>query len=270
MSSDLLLRETPKLSRGSLVIGLSGWGDAGNVSTICVTYLIEKLGAVEIGEIISGRFYDYQIRRPQVRIEGGLVKEYVPPTNRFYFWRSGTTDHGTIILRGAEPYIDWPGYARAVLEVVEKTDIKKVLMIGSFIGNVPHTIEPVLSVSTKSRSFLKEISNLGFELSNYEGPTGIYSEILELCNERKIDAVSLWGAVPPYIRGDNPKLAYHMLEKIKIMTGIEVSLLELKKKGEELDRQIADEAKLNPELRRLISSLELEYRTLHRFPSYIV
>jgi proteasome assembly chaperone (PAC2) family protein len=198
------------------------------------------------------------------------VKEYIPPTNKFYFWRSSTTDHEILILRGAEPYIDWPGYTKAVLEVAEKTNVKKVLMIGAFIGNVPHTIEPVLSISTKSRSFLREISNFGFELSNYEGPTGIYTEILEACNEHKIDAASLWGPVPPYIQGDNPKLAFYMLEKIKAIAGIEISLQELKKKSEELDRQIANEARLNPELRRLIASLELEYRTLHRFPSYTV
>lgn len=264
------MHKTPKVSHGPLVIGLSGWGDAGNVSTICVTYLIEKLGAEEIGEIVSGRFYDYQIRRPQVRIEGGLVREYIPPRNKFFYWKASTTNQDVLILRGAEPYVDWPGYAQAVLEAAERTNVKKIIMIGAFVGSVPHTVEPVLSISTRSKSFLEEISSFGFELSNYEGPTGIYSEILELSNERGIDAVSLWGAVPPYIQGDNHKLAFHVLKKILSIAGIDVPLDELRKKGEDLDRQIAEEARFNPELRRLISSLELEYRTMHRFPSYTV
>ncbi|MBO3802346.1 MAG: PAC2 family protein [Candidatus Brockarchaeota archaeon] len=269
MSSDLRLRAAPKLAKGSLVIGLSGWGDAGNASTICVTYLVEKLRAKEIGEITSGRFYDYQIRRPHVRIERGLVKEYVPPRNKLFFLKVGA-NQGVLILRGTEPNVDWPGYAQAVLEAAERTKVKRVFMIGSYVGGVPHTVEPVLSATTKSESFLEEMVGLGFEPSNYEGPTGVYSEILELCDERGVDAVSLWGAVPPYIQGEDPKLAFHILKKISPLLGVNVPLQELEKKGEDLDRQIAEEAKLNPELRRLISSLELEYRTLHRFPSYTV
>lgn len=265
-----MLNEVPKLSGGSLVIGLSGWGDAGSVSTLCVTYLIEKLGATELGEITPGRFYDYHAQRPLVSIEGGLIKDYTPPKNQFYYWKDKTGDPAILLLRGAEPHIDWPGYSQNVLEAVERTGIRRIYMIGSYVGNIPHTVEPALSISSRSESVLKEMSHLGLEATNYSGPTGIYSEIIEGSHRRGIDAVSVWGAVPPYVQGANPKVAFYILDKIVLIIGLEVSLLEIKEKGEDLDMQIALEAKQNPDLRRLISSMELEYRAVRRFDSYIV
>lgn len=252
------------------MIGLSGWGDAGNVSTLCVTYLIEKLGATEVGKISSGRFYNYQAKRPLVSIEKGVIKDYVPPRNQFYCWKAKAGRPAILILRGVEPHIDWPAYAQNVIEAAEKMGISRIYMIGSYVGNVPHTVEPSISISSRSEPLLKEMSNLGLEFTDYSGPTGIYSEILEQSHERGIDAVSIWGAIPPYIQGANPKVAFYILDKIVSMVGLEVSLLEMKEKGEDLDEQIALEAKQNPDLRRLISSMELEYRSVRRFDSYIV
>lgn len=268
--SDLFLKEVPQLKDGSLVIGLSGWGDAGNVSTLCVTYLIEKLDATEIGEISSGRFYDYHTKRPLVSIERGVIKNYVPPRNQFYCWKAKAGYPAILLLRGVEPHVDWPAYARNVIEAVEKMDISRIYMIGAYVGNVPHTVEPSISVSSRSEPFLKEMSSLGLEFADYEGPTGIYSEIIEQGHKQGIDAVSIWGAVPPYIQGTNYKVAFYILDKIVSMVGVEISLLEMKEKGDDLDEQIALEAKQNPDLRRLISSMELEYRSVRRFDSYIV
>jgi len=269
-ASDLVLNEVPKLSEGSLIIGLSGWGDAGSVSTLCVTYLIEKLGATEIGEITPGRFYDYSAQRPHVSIEGGLIKDYAPPKNQFYYWKAKTGRPAILLLRGAEPHIDWPAYSQNVLDAVEKTGVRRIYMIGAYVGNVPHTVEPAISISSRSESFLKEVGHLGLEATNYSGTTGIYSEIIEGSHKRGIDAMSIWGAVPPYVQGANPKVAFFILDKIVSMIGLEVSLLEMKGKGDELDEQLALEAKQNPDLRRLISSMELEYRAVRRFDSYIV
>jgi len=66
MSGALRLNETVQLRNASLIVGLSGWGNAGEVSTFSVTYLIEKLKASQLGEIASEKFYDYQLQRPQV------------------------------------------------------------------------------------------------------------------------------------------------------------------------------------------------------------
>jgi proteasome assembly chaperone (PAC2) family protein len=270
VSSDLVMRETPKLNRGSLVIGLSGWGNAGSVSTLCLTYIIEKLDAVEIGEIIPGKFYDYNTQRPHVSIEKGVIKEYDPPRNLFYYSKAKSGCPALLLLKGTEPHIDWSGYARSVLEAVEIMGARRIYMIGSYVGDVPHTVEPVISVSAKSAEFLRGISHLGMQLTDYDGPTGVYSEIIEEGHKRGIDAMSIWGAVPPYVEGPDPKVAFHILEKIVSIIGVDIPLLEMKGEGEDLDEQIAEEAKQNPDLRRLISSLEIEYRAMRRFDTYLV
>ncbi len=108
------------------------------------------------------------------------------------------------------------------------------------------------------------------ELTDYRGPTSVYSEILWQGKERGLDVVSLWGAVPLYVQGSNPKVALHILRKIAMMIDVKFDLKDMEQKAEALDAQLALEAQQNPELRQLIDSLKAGRRTPSTRSSYMV
>jgi len=268
--SALRMDEAVRLRNASLVIGLSGWVNAGEVSTFSVGYLVEKLKARQLGEIASEVFHAYQLQRPLVSIEGGLVREYEPPRNRLYYWRDKEGERGLVLLIGAEPHLDWPGYARAVLEATEAVGARRIYTLGGYVGDIPHTREPLITGSASSRELLGELERAGVELTNYRGPTSVYSEVLWQGRARGIDVVSLWGAVPMYVQGSYPKVAHRLLRTLVSLIGVEVDLTEVERKAHALDARLDAEAQDNPELRQLISGLESEYRISRARPSYTV
>jgi len=262
--------EAIRLRNASMVIGLSGWVNAGEVSTLSVGYLVEKLEARPLGEIASEPFHAYQLQRPLVSIEGGLVRAYEPPSNKLYYWRDEKGERGLVLLIGVEPHLDWPGYARAVLEAAEAVGVRRIYTLGGYIGGVSHTSEPVITGSASGRELLGELRRTGVELTTYQGPTGVYSEVLWQGRARGIGVVSLWGAVPPYVQGPYPKVAHRLLRTVVSLTGVEVDLTEVERRADALDARLDAEAESNPELRQLISGLESEYRASRAKLSYTV
>ncbi|MEM2904842.1 MAG: PAC2 family protein [Candidatus Bathyarchaeia archaeon] len=270
MPDVLRLKESFEFSQGLLIVGLAGWADAGNASTLSARHLQEKLGAVEIGEIMSGPFYFYSGERPTVTVERGVVKAYESFQNRLYWSRACGDQPDLLILIGHEPHLNWPGYVGAVLDAAAKTARKRVYTLGGFIGSVPHTAEPPITASTNNPALVAELTAAGIALTDYTGPTSVYSEFLWQGKERGLDVMSLWSPVPTYIHGPNPRAALSILRKLMALTGLRVDITEMEERARLLDVKIAEQAKMNPELRSLIEGLEMNYRLTRSKPSYTV
>jgi len=265
MSKDFRIEKKIEFHNSQMIIGLEGWVNAGKVSTFSVKYLIEKLGAQRFGEILQGRFHDYVIQRPYVSIKEGLMHTYIPPQSTLYYWK-GKGKSDLILLLGIEPYLDWPRYAEAVLEIAEKTNVNRIYTIGGYLADVSAENETLISSTTNNRELIDELKKIRVVLTNYVGPTSVYSEILWKCKERKIDAISLWSAVPMHIEGIYPKAAYHMLKKITCLAGIEIDLADLKKKADAFKGEF-EKRTLSPlEMRRLLRNLRGKRE---KRPSYI-
>ena len=230
MAFTLRVKGKIKLPNASMVVGLSGWGNAGEVSTFTVKYLIDKLEATKLGEITSNRFYNYQLQRPIVSIRHGMILDYKPPKNDLYYWRDKNKKVSLILLLGAEPHLDWPSYAEAVLKISEKFGVRRIYTIGGYLSDITYTDEPLITASTNNESAISELESVGVELTNYTGPTSVYSEILWQARAYGISVMSLWCAVPIYVSGFYPRAAYYMLLKILKLIGIELNLQDLRRR----------------------------------------
>ena len=266
MSEDVRIENKVNFQSSQMIIGLEGWVNAGKVSTFSVKYLVDKLKAQRFGEILQGRFHDYVIQRPFVSIKEGLMHSYIPPQSTLYYYK-GKDESGLILLLGVEPHLNWPRYADAVLRVAESTNINRIYTIGGYLADVSLEEEPLISSTTNNEELIDELKKIKVVLTNYAGPTSIYSEILWKCKMKKIDAISLWSAVPIYIEGIYPKAVYHMLRKVACLAGIEIDLTDLKKKADafrgESERRILSQL----EMRRLLGNLR---GRKEKKPSYIL
>ncbi len=89
-----------------------------------------------------------------------------------------------------------------------------VVTLGALIADVAHT-RPVPITGLASDPELVE--RLGFDRSNYEGPTGIVGVApRRLPRQRGITSASLWAAVPHYVAAvPNPKAALALLRRAR-------------------------------------------------------
>jgi len=273
MGEDLKIDETVRLHNSVMIIGLGGWGNAGEVSTFTVRYLVDKLGAERLGEVSSEGFYNYLIQRPVVSIRRGIIQSYSPPKNELYYCKcrgSENREVSLILLLGSEPHLNWPRYTQALLKLADEMDVKRIYTIGGYLADVHHEGEPRITASTNNSSLVAALKKVGVELTDYTGPTSIYSEVLWQAKRKGLDVVSLWCAVPIYVRGLYPKAAYYMLRKILSLIGIDLDLSDLKKRAASSEVQITAEAMSDPELRRLVEGLRRQRALLEKEPSYMV
>jgi proteasome assembly chaperone (PAC2) family protein len=254
MNDEIRVEEKVTLHKAVMIIGLGGWGNAGEVSTFTVKYLAEKLGAKKFGEIPPEMFHDYFIQRPMVSVEDGVMESYTPPKNDLFYWKNKEDGPDVLLLLGTEPHHNWRRYAEAILGLAKETGVQRIYTIGGFLADISHQGEIPITASTNNRKLVAELKNAEVELTNYRGPTSVYSEILWKARDAKVDAVSLWCAVPMYIVGLFPRAAYCMLKKIAQMTGIELDLKDIEEKAEAFKERLERETVSLPQLRNLIEA----------------
>lgn len=249
-----------------MIIGLNGWGDAGKVSTFTVEYLVKKLHGKKICEIPIARFHNHLLGRPTVSIQQGVIQKYVHPKNEVF--QSKYEEVKAVLLLGTEPHLNWSEYTETILRLSEETDVKRIYTIGGFLTDVQHGGEITITASTNNNELISELQKINLELTNYEGPTSVYSEIQWRGKDKGLDVVSLWCGVPLYVSGLYPKAVYQLLTTITLLTGIKIDLSDLEKRAQSFDAQLKREAMNQPQLRRIIENIE-KRNIAEKEPTYI-
>ena len=166
----LRLLETPELHEPTLIASFAGWSDAGGAATAAVAYLIERWHASRMAEIDPDDFYDFTQVRPTVRYDEGNYRHIDWPENTFYYRQR--PDRDLILLSGIEPHLHWKDYTKALLEVIEKFNVKLVVTVGSMFVDYPHT-RPLRITGNAPDPEMQERAGIHPHGGRYEGPTGI-------------------------------------------------------------------------------------------------
>ncbi len=103
---------------------VAAWPGIGNVALIVAQYLIDKLEAEEIGEILPFDFFD----PIGVIVRDNVIETPQFPENKFYYWHNPKSETDLVMFIGEEQ----PGFkgyelAQRVLEIAQK--FKKTFMV---------------------------------------------------------------------------------------------------------------------------------------------
>lgn len=264
MAAVLKIHERPKMRNPSMLIGLSGWMNGGDVATGAVEYLVEKLDAVMFAEVDSSDFYvlnmpgvtEFSPRsRPMIVVDEGTVREVDVPENIFYY----SAEHNIILFHGSEPNMKWDLYSNSVLDLAEKFNVSMIYSIGSVGGAIPHTRQPRLEVTVSDDKLKSGLQQLGILLLNYAGPGGVSSYMIREAARRKIQMANLVAEIPPYVHGRNDMCIEFM---VKVLCGLLLFYVEhddLKRMGDRLEQKINNALSDYPELVERIKDLEDSY-----------
>ena len=263
-AAQLTLHARPTMRDARLVLGFTGWMDGGEVSTGTIQTLVRKLDAKLLAEIDSEDFYILNfpgsmevsaLFRPHIKIQDGLLTVYEGPANTFYYSRP----HRLILFSGKEPNLKWAGYARCLLEVVERFDVSAIYFIGSVAGLVPHTREPRLYSTVSSEQLKADLEKLGVRFSNYEGPGSFSTYLLKLCAQRSLPMATLVAEIPAYVQGRNFRCIEAVTRRLAAILGIPIELDDLRRLSDQLEERLDEALKEHPELAERIRDLERDY-----------
>ncbi len=244
----------PQLRSPIMILAFSGWNDAGEAASAAVEHLASIWPVQTIGEFDTEEFYDYQNNRPIVSVDESFNRSLTWPTTTVRGVSLPNYDRDLILVSGVEPSLKWRTFVGQLLDLGEDLDISMVVCLGSLLADVPHT-RPIPVTATAARPEFGE--RLGLEMSRYEGPTGILGAIQDACNQREIDALSIWAAIPHYVSSPPcPKATLSLLNHLEDLLELSIDLGELPEDAKAWEIGVDQLSQEDSEIADYVKSLE--------------
>jgi predicted ATP-grasp superfamily ATP-dependent carboligase len=242
----------PELRNPVAVLAFAGWGDAGDASTDAARHLIASFEGDAFARIDPDEFYEFQSRRPEVEMTEAGVRTIHWPRNEFHALHH--PDGDLVVVLGEEPHLKWRAFGSAVSEALKTLGVQRALLLGAFLGQVPHTV-PVPLVGSSPNPML--LAENGVSSSRYEGPTGIVGSLTHQLAEAGIATMSVWAAVPHYLSNQPyPPAVYTLVRKAMAILGLTLETSELAVAAAEYKFNVDAVISGNEELAEYVKKLE--------------
>jgi hypothetical protein len=256
------------------IAGFEGWNDAGEAASGVVNHLGIAWQATPIGAIDPEDFYDFQVNRPVIEIEGGHTQRLVWPTTRVSLARARprdpadeagmSPDAGTapptglsrdvVLVHGIEPNMRWRAFSEELVQGLESLGVELIILLGALLADAPHTRPVPVSVGSSNSTLGSEV---GVGLVDYKGPTGIVGVMQHTCTAAGIPAVSLWAQVPHYVaQPPSPKATLALLRGVEDVLDVPLPLADLPEEARAWERGVDELAQQDSEVADYVRTLE--------------
>ncbi|MGD8916032.1 MAG: PAC2 family protein [Syntrophobacterales bacterium] len=246
----------PSLREPALVAGFGGWGNAGEVATSTVDFLVKSLEAKQLASLESDVFFLFSVNRPLVTIANGHLKSLDLPRSRFYF-STNSLGRDLILFFGPEPQLCWHQYVEAFMQLCHRFGVRTFITLGGLHDEVLHN-ETKISAAGASMDEVQRLRELKehVELIEYVGPSAIHSLFLAKALEQKIESISLWAHAASYLQGTNYKLCSGLIKRLNLLLGLEVEPTELDLSWKLVEDQIDQLIEKNEQLKQHVEELK--------------
>jgi proteasome assembly chaperone (PAC2) family protein len=265
---DVEIHKIPALRNPIMVIAFSGWNDAAEAATGAVSHLLgvwsettdlegpqaSDLIPELIADVDSEEFYDFQVNRPMIEIDGSLIRSLIWPGTQVFGLATPQFENDFVMVRGVEPSMKWRTFTHQLLDLADDLEISMIVTLGSMLADAPHSRPITVTGSGAHPDIAKR---LGVEVSRYEGPTGILGVIQDACLRRGIDAVSLWAAVPHYASSSpSPKATLALINALEDFLEFDLPLGELADHAREWEKEVDELTQEDSEIGDYVKALE--------------
>lgn len=261
----LIIHLKPETRFDHLIVAFAGWPDAGESATSTVRYMVRQLGAVKFAEIDPEEFYDFTQERPRsYRTQDGR-RRVRWPANEFYAWRaprSAPTNSakGALFFVGVEPNLKWRTFSETIANLALDMGVKTVVHLGALLDAVPHTRQVKLTGSSTQAVLQEALQSSNIGTSNYQGPTGISTAVMDTCTRKGMSYASLWGHTSHYLQAaPNYRVCYTLAEHISRILKLPVNLEELRSAAEHFDGEVVQAIEKDEQLASYVQKLEDRY-----------
>lgn len=239
-----------------LVAGLTGFADAGGAVSQFASNLRDTLSSRVIATFDNDSLLDYRARRPTIYFDQDHLTDYKPPSLALYL-ANDQIGQPFLLLAGYEPDFQWERFTTAVLGLVDRFQAKSMTWVHAIPMPVPHT-RPIGVTVSGNRTELIET------FSVWKPHTQVLANALHVV-EYRLQALEhpVTGFVlllPHYLSDtEYPDAAFKALESVSSATGLIFATSDLRDEGRDFVEKIDKQVHNNPELARLVGTLEERY-----------
>jgi proteasome assembly chaperone (PAC2) family protein len=216
---------------------LASWPGIGDVSLTAAKYFVEKLNAVEIGEIEPINFFEPM----GVTVRDNVVDSPRFPESKFYYWQSRSNREQSLVIFIGEEQPGFKGYelVNCVLDVAQRFKVARVYSCAAAVTRIHHSEEMKVWGAATTSKLVDELSKHNVVLRGNLRIAGLNGLILGMAKERGMEGICLLGEVPAYATQiANPRASLAVLGILTKMLRIELDLTELGHLAEQVDEEM--------------------------------
>lgn len=250
----------PERPLNTLLLAFSGWADAAEGATSALKFLQRKLKSQKFAEFDPEEFYDFSQTRPTTTRTRDGQRHIHWPANEFFHLAGADAAGGLMLFMGVEPNLRWRTYSRAVAQLARDYGVERVVHLGALLDAVPHTRPVRLSGSASRPDLARFMEESNIRSSNYQGPTGISSSVMDACIRQEMGYSSIWGHTSHYLQAaPNYRVAYTLLQTLSRMLPLSLDLGELQKAAATFDQAVARAVENDEQVSSYVTKLEGQY-----------
>ena len=239
-----------------MVALLTGFSDSGATVQQLSEHLFANLENEVVIRFDNDELLDYRSRRPILYFEKDHIDSYEPANLAIYLMKD-EADQSFLLLEGYEPDMKWESFANAVVEIAQRFEISSFTWVHAIPFPIPHTRATGVTVSGNRKDMIDRFSE-------WKPQTQVPGNIVHLLEYRLIESgfsVAGFVLLVPHYLADNevPKSALSGLELITAATGLVFPSDELRDRANAFDSKVNTQVQDNPELSKLIQTLEQGY-----------
>jgi hypothetical protein len=236
-----------------MVAGLTGFADAGGAVTQLSEYLLDTLEHSTIVEFDSDALLDYRARRPTIYFDEDHLTDYRPAKLNLYLMHD-ELGQPFLLLTGYEPDFQWERFTAAVLQLIDRYQVKTTTWVHAIPMPVPHT-RPIGVTVSGNRTELIDA------MSIWKPHTQVPANALHLVEYRLQElghpTAGFVLLIPHYLADtEYPAAAVTALESVSAATGLIFPTDRLREEGRDFVAKIDGQVENNQELARLVGTLE--------------
>ncbi len=194
MTDPFQVQGQPEINDAVLVIGLDGWVDAGKSTATALQALRKQITFTPLAEFQTDDLYDLRARRPTMRLVDSVNSGMNWPRIRV---GRGIDEDGNhvLLLVGPEPDYRWRPFARSVVALAKRFDVRLVIGLGSYPAPAPHTRPTTVVATATTEEMAKRVGRV---MGSLDIPAGAAAAIELACKSADIPATGLWAQIPHY------------------------------------------------------------------------
>ena len=257
----LLAREAAVGSPGDrrglvLVHDLSGEFDAAHAGALAGAHLLDALPSRLIARFDVDALVDYRGHRPRMVFSGDRYESISSPEIGLYALED---DGGEpfLLLHGVEPDHAWERFIAAVLQLVERLGVTRVVALHAIPMPVPHT-RPVTVTAHATRRQLIETYPVYWGEMRIPGSVGALLELR--LGEAGVDALGVAAHVPHYLaQATYPAATLTLLEHVGRLTGLLLPTEALREAAQQHRTEVDEQIARSADNTAVVAALEQQY-----------
>jgi len=236
-----------------LLAGLTGFADAGSAVSQFSEHVLATLDHEIVATFDNDSLLDYRARRPIIFFDQDHLADYQPAKLNLYLVKD-ELQQPFLLLTGYEPDFRWDAFTAAVLELIDRFQVKTTSWVHAIPMPVPHT-RPIGVTVSGNREELIELMSVWKPQT--QAPATALHLIEYRLQERGHPIAGFVLLVPHYLADTEfPLAAVTALESVSAATGLIFPTDQLREEGRDFLSKIDGQLETNHELAKLVGTLE--------------